>query len=165
MLKHIAILAALLLGVALPAEAQNAEEIARAQSGQPCQGCNLFQADLSYRDLPKLDVANSRLRQANLALATMNGASFRNADLSIANLFGARFTGADFTRADLSRANLVGTYLGGARLEGADLSGAILAGADLTTARGLSQAQLDTACGDAHTKLPSGFSVPQCRKN
>lgn len=162
MLKHCLLALGLALGAFAPAGAQNASEIARVQAGQSCTGCNLFQADLAYRDLPGIDVSRSRLRQANLSLATMNRAHFDRADLSIANLFGARFTGASFRHADLSRVIAVGTYFGGADLSGARLDGAILSGAELETARGLTQAQLNTACGDRYTRLPHGLTIPPC---
>lgn len=143
--------------------AQDAGQIARVQAGQSCAGCNLFQADLSYRDLPGIDVSGSRLRQANLALATMNGARFDNANLSVANLFGGRFTGASFRNADLSQAVLVGTYFGSADLSGANLSGANLSGAEMASVRGLTQAQLNAACGDSSTQLPAGLRITDCR--
>ena len=47
--------------------------------------------------------------------------------------------------------------LTGARLAGADLSGAVLEGAE-----GLTQRQLDQACGDEETKLPPGLIVAPC---
>ena len=106
--------------------------------------------------------SGARLRQANLALSTMNHARFDNANLSVANLFGGRFTGASFRQADLTRANLVGAYFGGADLTGATLTGATLSGAELQTARGLTQSQLNTACGDSSTRLPAGFTIPGC---
>ena len=147
----LAALAVLTLGTA--AHAQDAAEIARVQSGHDCPRCNLFQADLSYLDLPGIDVSGARLRQASLALATMNGAHFDGTDLSVANMFGGRFTSASFRNANLTRANLVGAYL-----HSADLSGA-----ELGTTRNLTQAQLNTACGDASTELPAGLHIPFCR--
>jgi uncharacterized protein YjbI with pentapeptide repeats len=153
---------AIFLSAPATASAQDAAQIARVQSGQSCSGCNLFQADLSYRDLPDLDLSGSRLRQASLALATMNRTRFDHADLSIANLFGGRFTSASFRNADLTRANLVGAYLGSADLTGANLAGATMSGAELRTARGLTQAQLNMACGDASTHLPPGLRIPPC---
>ena len=92
----------------------------------------------------------------------MNGVNFETSDLSISNLFGGRFTGANFIEANLSRSILVGAYFGGADLSGANLSQANLSGAELDTSRGLTQAQLNTACGDAYTRLPAGLSVPMC---
>ena len=144
------------------AAAQDASQIARVQAGQSCPGCNLFQADLAYRDLPGIDVSGARLRQASLALSTMNRARFDNSDQSIANLFGGRFTGASFRNADLTRANLVGAHFGGANLAGANLSGATLSGAELNEAVGLTQSQLNAACGDTSTRLPAGLTVPRC---
>lgn len=152
-----------ILTLGTTAQAQDAAEIARVQAGQSCPGCNLFQADLSYRDLPDLDLSGSRLRQATLALATMNRTRFDNANLSVANMFGGRFTSASFRHADLTRANLVGAYLHSADMTGARLDGANLSGAELGTARGLTQTQLSTACGDASTELPAGLHIPRCR--
>ena len=43
-------------------------------------------------------------------------------------------------------------------LEGADLSGA-----DLRSVTGLTQAQLDTACGDYKTRLPRAMSIAYCK--
>lgn len=163
MLKHIAAALALLAACAAPAFAQNAEEIARVENGQPCEGCNLFQADFAYTELPGINVANSRLRQSNLSLAIMDRASFRNANLSVANLFGGRFTNADFSSANLDQAVLVGGYFGGANFEGASLAGANLSGGNFSSARGLTQAQLDAACGDATTQLPTGLNIRACR--
>lgn len=154
---------ALIVSSCAPAFAQNADHIARVQDGQSCVGCNLFQADLSYRDLPRIDVSGARLTQSNLSLATMNGARFNGADLSISNLYGGRFTGASFVDADLSRTTLVGTYWGSADLSRANLDDANLSGAEMGRVRGLTQAQLETACGDAATQLPAGLSVRACR--
>lgn len=145
------------------ADAQDAGQIARVQAGQSCPGCNLFQADLAYLDLPGIDVSGARLRQANLALVTMNHARFDGTDLSISNLFGGRFTGASFRNANLTRANLVGAHFGSANFAGANLNGATLSGAELGSARGLTQSQLSSACGDASTQLPTGLTVPACR--
>lgn len=127
-----------------------------------CADCDLFQADLSYLDLANHDFSGSRLRQADLSLSQADGARFRGANLSIANMFGGRFARADFTRANLSRAVLVGAYLGGARFEGAVLLETNLSGAELSHAVGLTQSQLNTACGDASTVLPPGMTIPAC---
>ena len=144
--------------------AQNASDIASVQSGHDCEGCNLFQAELSYRDLEKVNLSGSRLRQADLSLSTMNNANFRAANLSVANLFAGRFTSADFRDADLSQSNMVGAYFGSADFHGAKLAGANVSGAEMATAKGLTQAQLDQACGDEATELPEGLRIPSCRK-
>lgn len=157
-------LAAMTMCIALgaPAMAQNAGEIERVRQGQSCTGCNLFQADLSYRNLPGVDLTGSRLRQADLSLSTMNRARFARADLSVANLFGGRFTAASFAGANLERATLVGAYFGSADFSGANLTEANLSGAEMNRVRGLTQSQLDRACGDATTRLPAGLRVSPC---
>lgn len=162
-MKRILAVIAIFLSASSVALAQDAAQIARVQSGQSCAGCNLFQAELGYLDLPDIDLSGSRLRQANLALATMNRTKFDNANLSVANLFGARFTRASFRNADLSNAILVGAYFGSANLSGANLASANISGAEMATAIGLTQAQLNQACGDGSTQLPAGLRVPPCR--
>ncbi|MEL6827327.1 MAG: pentapeptide repeat-containing protein [Pseudomonadota bacterium] len=162
MLRQFASLVVVAGLAASPAIAQNADNIGKVRDGQSCPGCNLFQAELSYKDANKIDLSGARLRQSNLALTTYDDANLSGANLSIANLFGARFNRTNFSRANLQNAIAVGTYFGASNLTGADLSGANFSGADLSLAKGLSQAQLNQACGDANTKLPKGKSIPNC---
>lgn len=145
-----------------PAVAQDAGEIAKVRDGQSCAGCNLFQAELSYQDAAKIDLSGSRLRQSNMALTTYDDVDMSNANLSLANLFGARFNRVNLTSANLQKVIGVGAYFGSSDLTGADLSGANFSGADLTLAKGLTQTQLDQACGDAKTELPKGKTIPRC---
>ncbi|MHA0110809.1 pentapeptide repeat-containing protein, partial [Klebsiella pneumoniae] len=53
--------------------------------------------------------------------------------------------------------------LEGANLQGAKMDGANFAGAEMRRTRGLTQAQLNTACGDASTQLPAGLHIQACR--
>jgi hypothetical protein len=53
-------------------------------------------------------------------------------------------------------------------MDGADLTGAKISitsflGTDLSHVKGLIQAQLDIACGDAKTLLPPGLKIHTCR--
>lgn len=162
MLKQILILAFIASISAAPAIAQNANEIAKVRDGQSCKGCNLFQAELAFQDADKIDLSKARLRQSNLALSTFDDVNLSEANLSVANLFGARFNRSDFTRANMQNVIAVGTFFGSSNLAAADLSGANISGADLTIARGLTQAQLNRACGDSTTRLPKGKTVPAC---
>jgi Pentapeptide repeats (8 copies) len=82
--------------------------------------------------------------------ADLAGRDLRKTDLAGANLRGALLVGADLGGADLSYADVTG----------ADLRGADLAGADLATSLFTSQPQLDSACGDARTKLPARLRRP-----
>lgn len=133
----------------------------RVRNGAPCPNCDLFQIDLSYRDLSGRDYSGSRLRQSELQVVIADRARFHGANLSLANLFGGRFSSADFTEANLSGATLVGAFLGGARFSGAVLTGANLSGAELTGAS-ITQIQLNGACGDDTTTLPTGMTIPRC---
>lgn len=157
------LIAAATLAAASPVLAQNAGQIAQVRRGASCAGCNLFQADLSSRELGGLNLSRSRLRQADLSLTVMNRASFAGADLRDVNAYGGVFGGASFAGADLTNATFVGTYLEGASFRGANLSGANFSGAEMDRATGLTQAQLDRACGDQGTLLPRGLRIPACR--
>jgi uncharacterized protein YjbI with pentapeptide repeats len=161
-MKSIALIAALSLA-ALPAFAQNAAEVGHARDGASCPRCNLFQADLSNKDLPGRNFAGARLRQADLSVSVFDHGRFAGDDLRDVNGYGGRFTGADFSGADMTNATFVGAYLEGANLRGAKLSGVNFSGAEMARAVGLNQAQLNGACGDETTKLPPGLRIPACR--
>jgi hypothetical protein len=86
-------------------------------------------------------------------------------DLRGASLLSARLAGADLRGANLRGATLVGSdlrraHLTGADLTGADLRGADLREADLAGALFVHQSQLETAAGDAATRIPPGLSRP-----
>lgn len=163
MMKHIAAIAALGLLFAAPATAQSASDIAKAKSGKSCVGCNLFQADFSYDGIRNVNLSKSRLRQSDMTAATMDGVNFSGANLSIANLAAGRFTGASFKGADLSQATLVGGSFDGANFAGANLTGANLSGAEMAKAYGLTQKQLNKACGDHTTQLRGNLTIPRCK--
>src|SRR5690606_21444719 len=133
---------------------------ARVRGGASCAGCDLFQISLAYQSVAGRNFAGARIRQADLSLTTADRARFHGANMSLTNFFGARLSGADLTDT-----NLVGAYLGGARFGGAVLTGANFSGAELADASGITQAQLNTACGDATTTLPAGMTIPACGNN
>jgi uncharacterized protein YjbI with pentapeptide repeats len=170
MLKHSALALAALFGLAAPAlaqpitsEAERARTVQAVKEGRrACVRCDLFQAEFSYMDLSGRNFTGARLRQADLDIASLNDARLNGADLSVANAFGARFTGVNLAGANLTQGNFVGAHFEGANLSRARLEGAIFSGADLSEARGLTQAQLNAACGDSATVLPRGLSVPAC---
>ena len=155
-------LAAILLLAAVPAYGQNAGQIAHAKAGASCPGCNLFQAEFQNTELKGKNFAKARLRQADMSASIMNHTSFAGGDLRDVNAYGAVFSSANFAHADLTNATFVGTYLEGANLAGARLTGANFSGAEMDRARGLTQHQLDAACGDDSTKLPRGLSLKRC---
>lgn len=94
----------------------------------------------------RADIADPpRLRGAQLI-----GYDLRGADLQGADLRGAVLVGADLRDANLRRAELIG----------ADLRGTKLAGADLRDSLYLVQSQLETATGDATTRLSDPLRHP-----
>jgi uncharacterized protein YjbI with pentapeptide repeats len=148
---------------AAPALAQNAAQVARAQAGGDCPRCDLFQADLGNKALKGHDYAGARLGQSDMSLSVFNHTSFADADMRDVNGYGALFTDANFAGANMTNATMVGSYLEGANFRGARLSGVDFSGAEMDRAVGLSQAQLDEACGDGSTRLPRGLRLPACR--
>ena len=155
--------AAVLLAATGSALAQNAGQIERSRAGASCPGCNLFQAAFGGAELKGRNFAGARLRQADLSLSVMNRTSFAHADLRDVNAYGAVFSSANFAGADLTHASFVGTYLEGANFSGARLDGTNFSGAEMDRARGLTQHQLDQACGDPSTVLPAGLGLHGCR--
>ena len=108
-------------------------------------------------ELPGVNLRSVRGGQAVLVKANLRNANFQRADLSEADLRKAFLLEADLQDAILEAANLQGAYL-----FNADLRGANLRRAKLKKAIGLTQQQLDEACGDAETSLPSGLSIKLC---
>src|SRR6185312_1261605 len=113
-----------------------------------CVACNLRGADLSNTCVKEHDLTGANFDGANATLMCMSfanstNASFRGTELSGANLAGARMDGADLTGAKTSITSFLGT--------------------DLRKTKGLTQAQLNVACGDAKTKLPPGLKVHTCK--
>jgi uncharacterized protein YjbI with pentapeptide repeats len=149
-------------GGPITSQAERDAAAGRVRAGASCAGCDLFQVDLAYQRIAGRNFAAARIRQADLSLATADRAIFHSANLSLSNLFGARLAHADFTDANLEQATLVGAYLGYANFRGAVMTGADLSGAELEGAGGLTQAQLDEACGDPRTALPAGLTIPNC---
>lgn len=161
--KSVVLAVAVLTVASAPALAQNASQIAGVKRGGSCPGCNLFQGDFSGLEARGLNLSGARLRQADLSLSVMNRTRFSNADLRDVEAYGAVFSGSNFAGADLTHASFVGTYLRGANFSGAKLVGTNLSGADLSRATGLTQGQVDRACGDSSTILPGNLRIPACR--
>ena len=132
--------------------------------GRDLHDANLEGALLAEADLHRADLHCADLHQAELDGADLHGADLHRADLheavlEWADLHGADLHGADLHGAILREADLHEADLHGADLEEADLEHADLRGADLTRVKGLTQAQLDAAHGDAATRLPSGLKI------
>src|SRR5579871_4359142 len=111
------------------------------------------------------------ISQALSAPATMRGADRSDTCLragldQLANSSGALLcvSSTDFRNASFRGTDLSGTNLAHANMDGADVTDAAMLttsfyGTDLTRVKGLSQKQLDQACGDPATKVPRNMSV------
>lgn len=128
-----------------------------------CTGCDVFQTDLSYQELTDRDLSGARIRQADLSLSTFDRTKFTGADMPIVNAFSVRADVADFTNVNFEDVVLVGGWFGRSNFAGAKFGNANLSGSDFTGAKGMSQSQLDTACGDAGTKLLTGLTIVPCK--
>jgi hypothetical protein len=124
----------------------------------------------------RLDLSHTNLRTADLSMGDFEQVNLQGADLAGAIALGAHLQGALLRGANLQESGWFRVYLQGANLQDADLRRAAFlrgnfAGADLTDtnlerarlehAIGLTQTQVNQACGDEHTKLPVGVLPPR----
>ena len=127
-------------------------------------GAILHQANLTDVDLGNANLAGANLIGANLTDANLKSADFYHSSLARANLTNANFTDAFLRNANLTHANLTGASLFRATLTHASLMQADLTGANLSRSN-ISSSQLDTACGDEKTILPSANpTIPMCNE-
>ena len=101
-------------------------------------------------------------RQEDLGQLELYNSNLRGMILRGALLSGANLSRSDFRGADLGAANLAESDLSKSKFANADLQDAILTGADLRKSEGLTQAQLDLACGDRRTRVPDPLTVEPC---
>lgn len=116
----------------------------------------LINADLRRANLSNADFTSANLSGARLVMANLSGAW-----MPIVNLSGAELMGADLCNTQLIRANLRAAGLNGAKLFGTGFFRTDISGVVLTSAHGLTQEQLDTACADQDNppKLDSPFDA------
>jgi len=151
------------------------------------QTANLEKATLVRANLSGSIAKNTRFAKieayrTDFSRIDAQNAIFENAELQRSNFQHAKLANADFIKADLGRSQFDGAAIGGSRftltnLSRADFRGADFAkpvdfdrafffltrieGADLSKATGLTQWQVDMACGDDKTVLPSGLKKPK----
>ncbi len=115
----------------------------------------LGDSDLRGADFSDSDLSLSILITANLSGANLSGADCKSATFYQANLRGVDFGGANLTNTALSRADLRDVDF-----SDANLTDAFLDDADLSTAKNLTQAQINLTCGNRSTKIPVGLTRP-----
>jgi len=141
------------------------------------QNVNLNGADLQDATLTEAKLGDSvfigtNFRRADLTRGQFQGGDFRQTSFQRATATDVNFQNANFTEAKLDHINLHKATLDGGNFKGVTFGNAILldatmmatdiSGADLSMTQGLKQEQLDAACGNMHTRLPYGLSVPYC---
>lgn len=135
-------------------------------------GANLADATLTEANLGKSVFIGTDFKRADLTRGKFEGGDFRQTSFERAiatdvNFENTNFEDAKLDHINLNKANLKGAKFnkatfGNAILLEASLDGANLSDANMAQVQGLKQAQLDTACGNANTRLPFGLSVPYC---
>ena len=140
--------------------------------GGVCEDCDLSGriltgARMTNSNFSRTDFSNAVLARADGSHSEFDGANFTQADLTRTRLIDASCPHARFVRARLEQADARGADFTRATFAHADvtrmnLDDADLSGADLRNARGLTQAQLDEACGDRRTRLPRGLQIGRC---
>jgi uncharacterized protein YjbI with pentapeptide repeats len=115
-----------------------------------------------HHDCPHCELAGADLTNQCVKKGNLERADFRGARLVLMCMSYADFRGASFHGADLSGANLAHAVLDDADLSDAVLSITSIKGTDLTHAKGLTQHQLDQACGDAETRVATPLQVKTC---
>ena len=124
-------------------------------AGSPAEVLEVLDVEAERtRALPLLrrtsEQVRRHLRPGPVPPKDLVGADLRTADLVGADLRGALLLGADLRGARLHRTDLTGADLRGADLRGADLSGALF----------VTQAQVNSARGDAATAVPPVLARP-----
>lgn len=114
-------------------------------------------SDFSGAVMTRVDASHSAFEASNFTETDLRRAMLVAAQCPRARFERALLVNADGRRANFTRANFTGADVTNMNFEGANLSAA-----DMRGARGLTQAQLDEACGDARTRLPRGMRVGRC---
>ncbi len=120
-----------------------------------------YRSDFSNASANGASFANAELQRAEFGGAKLNNADFQKAELGRADFDKAVLSNVNFSFANLSRATLAGAVMQGpVSFSGAFMYLTRIEGLDLSNSTGLQQAQINLACGDTTTKLPSWLSAP-----
>lgn len=124
------------------------------------RGAYLIRSRLAATKLIGANLSQATLIRANLADADLTDADLTRAELVSADMHGANLERAILRDTNISRVNFIGSKLAGADIRGAYTLLASFEGVDLSNIKGLSQNQLDIACGNEETILPVGYDRP-----
>ena len=145
---------------------EKARMIRTSVAGATAQGTDFarieaYRSNFSSIKANGANFSGAELQRAEFNDANLTGANFEKAELSRVDFSGATLTDTRFALSNLSRARLAGAKLGGQLgFDQAFLYLTRIEGLDLSQAKGLTQEQVDLACGDNKTKLPAGLTTP-----
>lgn len=148
------------------ANLEKATLVRSSVAGATAAGANFtkieaYRCNFAEIDAEKASFVNSELQRANFTGAKLTNASFEKAELGRANFNAAELTGTRFAHANLSRADFTNTtFTGPINFRGAFMFLTRIEGVNLSEATGLEQEQIDVACGDHSTTLPTGMKRP-----
>jgi hypothetical protein len=125
------------------------------------QGKKLNSARFQMAMLPVANFTEAKLNDAQLQGANLSGAVFNSARLIGTELDHAMLHRAKFQNADLREASLRHAMLYQAEFHQAKLHKAKLQGANLRDVKGLTQSQINMACLDRNTILPTDLTRPK----
>lgn len=142
----------------------------------------LIRATLSGATAHGTSFARVEAYRTDFSRLNADKATFESAELQRSNFSGAQLADVNFTKADLGRSQFDGAEVGGSRFSLANLARADFRKAsfskpvdfdrafffltrienlDLSASTGLTQWQVDLACGNDKTMLPSGLNKPK----
>ena len=120
-----------------------------------------YRTDFSGIDAPGADFENAELQRSNFKDAKLSKVNFTKADLGRSQFDGADVGGTRFALANLARADFrAASFSAPVDFDRSFFFLTRIEGVDLAAATGLSQWQLDMACGDDKTALPEGLKKP-----
>jgi len=140
------------------ASLRNAKIIWADVTGGDFSGADLRNTTIEGNFVANLSGAD--LRGAKLSNGYLNEADLKGADLSEADLSGEGYIGLDGTLAHKEGTGIYRAQLSGAIVHRANFRWARISQTDLREVRGLTQAQVDVAVGDAATQLPDNLRKP-----
>ncbi|MER9638546.1 pentapeptide repeat-containing protein, partial [Mesorhizobium sp. M0228] len=121
-----------------------------------------YRTDFSRMDAQGAVFASAEMQRSNFQGANLTNVDFTKAELGRAQFHDADISGSRFSFANLARADFRGaTFTAPVDFDRAFLFLTRIEGLDLSNSVGLSQWQLNMACGDARTELTSGLTRPE----
>ena len=122
---------------------------------------NLYKASLVGARLQKSTVLGALMNDAILNGADLAGANFGRSQLMQSSFLAAILNDVSFVEANLNGANFFGAILHNANFANASLERTWFHGVDLSRVKNLTQKQLDQACINSKTKLPTRMTRPK----